>query len=249
MIDIHSHILPGLDDGSRSMDKSIAMAEIAVEAGVTDMIATPHCNQRKLFENYASTALFDGLDKLKNELEAAGIDINIYLGAEVFATEDIIPLYKDKRLFTLNFGRYMLVEFDFYAELEFMENTLYDLLDEDVVPILAHPERYVMLQEHPEAAMIWHDEGVGIQLNKGSLFRRFGSGAYHLARYLLDSGHVSCIASDAHGTEHRTPDMTDVEILLTDMYSESTADLLLQVNPWRILNNKKLLNMDNLERY
>lgn len=249
MIDIHSHILPGLDDGSQSMDKSITMAEIAMESGVTDMIATPHCNQKKLFENYASTELFNSLDRLKNELESAGIDINVHLGAEVFATEDIVPLYKDKRLFTLNFSRYLLVEFDFYADLMFMENTLYDLLDEGVVPIIAHPERYLMLQEHPDAAMIWYDEGVGIQLNKGSLFHRFGSGAYHLAHQLLASGHVSCVASDAHGTEHRTPDMTAVEGLLSDMYSKSTADLLLQVNPWRILNNKKLLTMDSLERY
>ena len=249
MIDIHSHILPGLDDGSGDMDKSLAMAEVALEAGITDIIATPHCNQKRFFENYTSKKLFDELERFKAELKAASMDINVYLGAEVFATDDIIPLYREKKLMTLNFSRYMLVEFDFYSDLAFMENTLYDLLDEGVVPILAHPERYFALQEQPDAAMIWHDEGVGIQLNRGSLFYKFGSGAYHLARSLLSSGHVSCIASDAHGSEHRTPDMTDVEELLLGNFPDATVDLLLRENPERVIYNRELLTMDNLERY
>ena len=109
MIDIHSHILPGLDDGSQDMDKSIAMAELAVDCGVTDMIATPHCNQKRVFENYASPELEKCFEDFKNELKAAGIELNVYRGSEVFATEDIVQLYRDKRIMTLNDSRYMLV--------------------------------------------------------------------------------------------------------------------------------------------
>lgn len=249
MIDIHSHILPGLDDGSQDMDKSLAMAEVAAENGVTAMIATPHCNQKRVFENYASAELAECFERFRNELKEAEIDLKIYPGAEIYATEDIIPLYRDKKLLTLNNSRYLLVEFDFYSGLEFMERTLYSLLDEDLVPILAHPERYVALQDEPGAAMIWHDEGVGIQLNRGSLFGKFGRGAYHLSNTLLASGHVSCVASDAHGAQHRTPDLSDAEAFLYEEFSESTADLLLHKNPERIITNQSLLTMDNIMQY
>ena len=249
MIDIHSHILPGLDDGSQDMDKSIAMAELAADCGVTDMIATPHCNQKQVFENYASPELEKCFDDFKRELKAAGIELNIYCGCEVFATEDIIQLYRDKKIMTLNDSRYMLVEFDFYSDLAFMEDTLYDLLDEGLVPVLAHPERYVAIQNEPQAAMIWHDEGVGIQINHGSLLHRFGRDACRTAEELLRTGHVSCIASDAHGAEHRTPDMTPAEEWLCRYFGEGTADLLLRRNPKRIIRNETLLTMEAADYY
>lgn len=249
MIDIHSHILPGLDDGSQDMDKSIAMAEVAVESGVTAMIATPHCNQKKVFENYNSPELDKCFEEFRKELELANIGLEIYCGCEVFATSDIVQLYRDKKLLTLNNSRYMLVEFNFDANLRSMENTLYDLMDEGLVPILAHPERYYMLQEEPDAAMIWHDEGVGIQLNKGSLFGKFGRGAMETSRLLLGSGHVSCIASDAHGAQRRTPEMTDAEYFVTKYFSERVAKLLLNDNPRRIIENRELLTMENAELF
>lgn len=249
MIDIHSHILPGLDDGSQDMDKSIAMAEVAADTGVTAIIATPHCNQKRVFENYASPELQKCVEEFKKEIEDAGINLAVCLGAEVFATSDLIQLYREHKLMTLNYSRYMLVEFDFFADLGFMEKTLYSLMDEGVVPVLAHPERYVGIQQAPDAAMIWHDEGVGIQLNKGSLFGRFGRGAYHLSNVLLESGHVSCIASDAHGAYRRTPDMSAVDAMLREEYSEMTAKLLLCDNPERIMTNQELLTMENIMRY
>jgi len=249
MVDIHSHILPGLDDGSQDMDKSIAMAEVAVDSGVTAMIATPHCNQRGVFENYASNELVQCLEELKSELLDADINLALCLGAEVFATPDTVKMYKEKKLLTLNYSRYLLLEFDFMAELQFMQSTLYGLLDEDVVPILAHPERYAALQNTPEAAMLWNDEGVGIQLNKGSLFGRFGRRALQLSHTLLGSGHVSCIASDAHGSERRTPDMSMVDAMLRTEYSDNTAELLLRENPERIMTNQPLISMENLLRY
>lgn len=249
MIDIHSHILPGLDDGSQDMDKSVAMAEVAAEAGVTAMIATPHCNQKKVFENYASPELERKLESFRKELAAAEIELEIYPGAEVFATEDIIQLYREKKLMTLNNTEYMLVEFDFGAGLAFMERTLYSLLDEGLKPVLAHPERYYAVQDSPDAAMIWHDEGVGIQLNKGSLSGRFGRSAYHLANMLMESGHVSVIASDAHGAQHRSPDMTNAHAILSANFPEMIANLLLEENPRRIINNEPLLTMEDVMRY
>ena len=235
MVDIHSHIIPCIDAGSQDMAKSVAMAIAAWESGVTDMIATPHCNQKGVYENYSSPELYRHLETLRRELDMGGVRLNVHLGAEVFATEDMVKLYRENKLLTLNGSRYMLVEFDFSDDLLFMENTLYSLLDEGLIPILAHPERYTALQDRPDAAMIWYEEGVGIQLNKGSLFGRFGRDALQLADILTDTGAVSCIASDAHGTQLRTPDMAEISELLSAKYPPGTAELLLEENPRRIL--------------
>ena len=129
MIDIHSHILPEVDDGSFDMICSIEMAEMAAESGVEAMIATPHCNQRGCFENYTSEELLGRFRTLKSELKHSDVPLELYLGMEVFGTEDAAELYRDGRLLTLNGGRYMLTEFDFGAEAHFMDTVLYNLLN------------------------------------------------------------------------------------------------------------------------
>ena len=129
MIDIHSHILPEVDDGSFDMICSIEMAEMAAESGVEAMIATPHCNQRGCFENYTSEELLGRFRTLKSELKHSDVPLELYLGMEVFGTEDAAELYRDGRLLTLNGGRYMLTEFDFGAEAHFMDTVLHNLLN------------------------------------------------------------------------------------------------------------------------
>ncbi len=249
MIDIHSHIIPSLDDGSQDMLTSLSMAEIAAECGTEQMIATPHCNQIGRFENFASDKLTRAFEELKEEIAAADIPLELYLGTEVFGTADVPRLCREGRLPTLNGSRYLLIEFDFYAGSVFMQSVLYRLLDDGIVPILAHPERYFALQDRPETAIEWYSDGVGIQLNKGSLYGRFGRRAAKLADILLSEASVSCIASDAHGAGARTPDMTDAYGHISVNYSEELAELLLCENPQRIIDNKELLRIDRFQIY
>lgn len=247
MIDIHSHILPELDDGSFDMVCSIEMAEIAVESGVEAMVATPHCNQRGYFENYASEELFGRFQALKSELKRSDIPLQLYLGMEVFGTQDAAELYRDGKLLTLNGGRYMLTEFDFYAEAHFMDTVLYSLLDAGCVPVVAHPERYVALQYSYGIVSKWLGDGMGIQVNRGSFSGRFGRGAKRLSYELLEQGLVSCIASDAHGVTTRTPDMSDIYEFLAMEYSPLLAELLLKDNPDRILQSKPLVKAQEIQ--
>ena len=249
MIDIHSHILPEIDDGSIDMVCSVEMAEIAVEAGVTAMIATPHSNQRGGFENYASSELAERFQILKNELKTENVQLEMYLGMEVFGTHDVPQLYREGKLLTLNNSRYMLIEFDFYSDAYRMERVLYGLLDEGCVPVIAHPERYFVLQEEPEIINSWVDDGMAVQVNKGSLSGRFGRGAKRLAHILLADGNISCIASDAHGAQLRTPDMSDVQEYLAVEASEETAEILLYENPKRILLNQPLLRAEEIQLF
>lgn len=249
MIDIHAHIIPGLDDGSEDMGTSIVMAEMAEESGVSAIIATPHCNQVGRFENYMSDRIQRRIDELRNEIARENIELNIGTGMEIFCTDEVPELLKEKKLITLNNSRYVLVEFAFTADAARMERMLYPIMDLGFVPVIAHPERYIDLQEKPEVIDDWMSSGMGIQLNKGSIFGRFGRSAYDFSHFLLENGLVSCIASDAHGVESRTTDMTEIYDFIATEFSEDEAELLLTENPGRIFNDEPLIGVRDIQLF
>lgn len=249
MIDIHAHIIPGLDDGSMDMGTSIIMAEVAEESGVSAIIATPHANQVRRFENYVSDKLFARADKLRNEIARENIELDIGLGMEIYCTADVPKLLKENKLLTLNGSRYVLVEFGFRTEAAVMESRLYSIMDSGYVPIVAHPERYYDLQDRPEFVDCWISNGIGIQINKSSLFGYFGRGAYNFSHILLENELVSCIASDAHGVESRTTEMAEIFDYIAMEYSEEKAELLLSENPRRVFNNEPLINLSDIQLF
>ena len=249
MIDIHTHIVPGLDDGSYDMETSIIMAEMAEEFGTDTIIATPHCNQVGRFENYISDKLISRLEAFRDEIARENIDLEIGFGMEIYCTEDVPKLLKEKKLLTLNGSRYALVEFGFRTDADKMESMLYPIADSGYVPIVAHPERYFALYDQPEIIEDWLDDGIGIQLNSGSVFGVFGRSAARFSRFLLDNDLVTCIASDAHGTESRNMDLSEIYDFLSMEYSEEKAELLLTENPRRIYNNMQLIKSRNIQLY
>ena len=151
MIDLHTHILPGLDDGSPDLETSVLMAAVAAESGVTHLVATPHSNQRGAFENYASPALQVRFDCLCTAVNEAGIPLELSLGMEIFGTGDVLQLLHDGRLLTLGGGRYLLIEFGFHEDPLRIERLLDALLADGYWPVVAHPERYYGLQRMPGA--------------------------------------------------------------------------------------------------
>lgn len=249
MIDIHAHIIPGLDDGSEDMGTSIIMAQMAEESGVSTIIATPHCNQIGRFENYMSDRLMWHVDELRNDIARENIDINIGIGMEVYCTREVPRLLKEKKLITLNNSRYVLVEFGFTTVAARMAELLYRIMDGGYVPIIAHPERYPDLQDQPEIIDDWMNSGIGIQINKGSVFGRFGRSAYECSRFMLENGLVSCIASDAHGIESRTTDMTAIYDFVAAEYSENEADIWLTENPRRVFDDEPLISARDIELF
>lgn len=240
MIDLHTHILPGLDDGSPDLETSVLMAAVAAESGVTHLVATPHSNQRGAFENYASPALQVRFDCLRTAVCEAGIPLELSLGMEIFGTGDVPRLLREGRLLTLNGGRYLLIEFGFHEDPLRIERLLGDLLAAGYWPVVAHPERYYGLQRMPNYLFDWANRGIVLQVNKGSLFGRFGRGAQALAAAMLERGLVGCVASDAHGPDVRTPDLAGAWDYLAERCSEEMARCLLEDNPWRILRSEPL---------
>ena len=240
MIDLHTHILPGVDDGAPDLETSVLMAAVAAESGVTHLVATPHSNQRGAFENYASPALQVRFDCLCAAVREAGIPLELSLGMEIFGTGDVLQLLHDGRLLTLGGGRYLLIEFGFHEDPLRIERLLDALLADGYWPVVAHPERYYGLQRMPNYLFDWANRGIVLQVNKGSLFGRFGRGAQALAAAMLERGLVGCVASDAHGPDVRTPDLAGAWDYLAERYSEELARCLLEDNPGRILRSEPL---------
>lgn len=242
MIDIHAHILPGLDDGSPDLECSLAMAELAVESGVTGVAATPHCNMPGRFANYWGKSLRQEIGRFRRELEKAGIRLEIYPGMEIFGTPDVPELLRTGRLTTLGGSRYPLIEFPFHEYGLQATEILREVIALGYRPVVAHPERYRYTQEDPMLLNRWVGMGCLLQLNKGSLLGRFGRSAEALAISLIDRGFAAAVASDAHSPAVRTTWMLEVWDLLCAEYSENAAKLLLEENPRRLLQNEEIEN-------
>ena len=147
-------------------------------------------------------------DCLCAAVREAGIPLELSLGMEIFGTGDVPQLLRDGRLLTLGGGRYLLIEFGFHEDPLRIERLLDQLLAAGYWPVVAHPERYYGLQRMPNYLYDWVNRGVVLQVNKGSLFGRFGRGAQALAGAMLTHGLVGCIASDAHRPDVRTPELS-----------------------------------------
>lgn len=240
MIDIHSHILPGVDDGSRDLEDSLIMADMAVQSGVQVMAVTPHSNQPGAFRNYESEELQDRYLSLKSALKRERIPLQLVRGMEIFGTEFLLENMKKGRLLSLNYSRYYLVEFPFNASPEYIEGILKDVLRYGKIPVIAHPERYYCVQDEPDYLYDWRRMGALAQMNKSSILGRFGPYAERTAEVILSHRMVNCIASDAHGIEKRTTDMNEIKRFLDRYYSEETRRRLLEINPAYILLNKEL---------
>lgn len=235
MIDIHAHILPGIDDGAVDLQASLEMAELAVASGVQYLVATPHCNIPDLYKNYRDENLIKAYLDIREAVEKAGIPLQIVPGMEIYATYDLPELLRDNKLIGLNGTKYLLIEFDFDEEPSFCRNILQECLNMGYIPVVAHPERYHFVQRHPEIAFEWYEAGCHLQVNKGSILGKFGRAARRVAHIFLEENVVCCIASDAHSSWSRTPHMGEIREYMEVRYGEAYARELLEDNPRKIL--------------
>ena len=240
MIDIHTHILPGVDDGARSLDEAFDMVVMAAGCGVQALVATPHSNHDMGFVNYDSDSLAAKFNQLCKMLKEEHIPIQLFRGMEIWASTDIVEKLSYGKLLTMNGTRYVLVEFAFDEEPWWIEAVLREMLCAGYLPILAHPERYCCVQEVPNLLYEWRKMGVFAQMNKGSILGRFGKRAEEASVALLRHNLVNCIASDAHHAYTRTTDLTALKRYMDRHFSLGYRELLLNENPRAILEGKNL---------
>ena len=199
MIDIHCHVLPGIDDGSQSLEESILILEEMVAAGFTDIICTPHYIEDS---QYASSNVIkeSKINQLRVAARDKGIEINLHLGNEAYITENLDKLIKQKQIKTVG-NNYLLFELPLSGAVNNLQDITHNLRCDGYNLILAHPERYVKFQQNPEIAKNLHDHGVELQANFGSITGKYGKHAQKTIKTFLKMGIIDYFGTDVHHTE------------------------------------------------
>ena len=238
MIDIHIHILPGVDDGAQDYDDALGMAELALESGVTMIVATPHANQKGRFENYYNQEFAKRYDRLEAMFRSNRLGLNLLVGQEIMASDDMSEKIQDGRLISLNHTQYYLIEFPFDSNPNWISERLTDVLILGKTPLIAHVERYHCVQYDPSYVYDWIQMGCLTQMNKGSVFGKFGRSAQQASIPLLNFELIHCIASDAHSPVQRTPWLKDIRDFLSEKFDQEYADRMLRLNPYKIVTGQ-----------
>ncbi|CEG33853.1 tyrosine-protein phosphatase [Peribacillus simplex] len=217
MIDIHSHILPGVDDGSVDMKESLNMAKKAVEAGITHLFATPH----HLNEKYVNVKsdIIDRAGRLNESLQQENIPLTIHLGQEVRIHRDIfISLEKEEILTLDDNGRYLLLELPSGSVPTYTHEVIYELLLKGITPIIVHPERNKELIENHKLLFELVQEGALTQLTSGSIIGQFGKNVKSFSKKIIEHNLAHFIATDAHNIGTRGFTLQEAYETITKTY-------------------------------
>ncbi|MGA7885115.1 MAG: CpsB/CapC family capsule biosynthesis tyrosine phosphatase [Acidobacteriaceae bacterium] len=235
MIDIHHHLLFGVDDGPTDLDRSLAQAEAAVADGITHIVCTPHAND--VFEFNPQT----NQERLAAIRERVGDKLTLGLGCDFHLSyENIEDALEHPHKFTINQGSYLLVEFAEYMIPQNIGNTFYEFTIKGIRPIVTHPERNPLLQREHGRMAEWMRTGCLVQITAASLNGRFGKRAQALAWEMIEKNWVNFIATDAHNLEGRRPCMTEAYQAVAERCGQQTADRLCIENPQAAFEDRKL---------
>jgi protein-tyrosine phosphatase len=235
MVDIHCHILPGMDDGADTLETSIKMAEMAIADGVTHVVGTPHANSQYKFDP-------EMIRQRREELQSAvGDRLTLATGCDFHLSfENLQDLFKNPQKYTIHQKNYLLVEFADFAIPPSMDDTMHQLQLAGLSPIVTHPERNSMLRAKPERLYRWLHQGCYVQITAMSLLGRFGSAAQHLAEALLDQDRVHFVASDAHNVKGRPLQLRAAFDAVATRRGEQVAQALFRDNPLAAFEGRSL---------
>ena len=237
MIDIHCHLMPGVDDGSADLKETLAMFENAYTTGVTDMILTPHYikGTKYCIDNAAKARI---TEILREALRRADIDINISFGNEVYIDDNLPELLAAEKVSTLAGSRYVLVELPVGFVDKNAGNIFFRLRSNGYVPIIAHPERYNYFQKCPEKVMEYVKLGCLLQGDYMSILGKYGKKAQKTLKVLLKNDVISFLSSDIHH-EHNDYHLPEAEkAILKIVKSEDDIDRLFIRNPEKVIKNE-----------
>jgi protein-tyrosine phosphatase len=222
MIDIHCHLLPGLDDGPDSWEQTLDMARMAVDDGVRSIVATPH--QLGNYRHNSASLVRSQLAQLRQHLQTASIPLTVYAGADVRIEPDLIERLQSGDVVTLaDQGRHVLLELPHDVSFS-LTPVLHQLSGLGVTGILSHPERNLGILSDPSCLGPLVDQGCLMQVTAGSLLGRFGPPSQRLAEAMLRQGLVHLLASDGHGTQRRRPLLRAAYERVVALTDRATAD-------------------------
>jgi len=235
MVDLHCHILPGLDDGPGTMEESLRMAEAAIADGITHVVATPHASERFAFD-------FGAVRRLRDELKAQlGDRLKIATGCDFHMNpENLNALRRGASPFCINQRNYLLIEFNEVSIPPAMDQTLHEIQLSGLRPIVTHPERNAILRSRPERLRHWVRRGCHAQVTGGSLTGVFGPVAQKISADWIREGLIHFVASDAHNTRTRPLRLQPAYNVVVDQFGEEKARALFHDNPLAAFEGREL---------
>ena len=242
MIDFHNHIIPNLDDGSKSVEMSLSMLKEAQSQGVTDVINTVHFQHPKLYaKNTSYNFVINEVKKMEEIAHSNNINIKIHAASEVFFQFNLTEIL-DNKITTFGNNRYMLIEFQTLHLPKGYEEEIFKLQLKNIIPIIAHPERYRPIQNDFLLAKNWLDKGYLIQIDCASILGGFGKNAQTAAIKLLENGLCHLVGSDAHNNKTRNFLMKPALEKIRQIINQDAVDIIKG-------NSKKILNGEECVSY
>lgn len=241
MIDFHSHILPNIDDGAKSIEETFNMIKEAESVGFNKILLTPH-----YIEGYYETDVAERevwLNAISENLAIKSIKTDLYLANEIYISDNIMQLLENAKASTINNTSYVLFELPFDVEPENLYNLVYNLIANKLVPVLAHPERYSYVQKEPELVADLIEKGVLMQMNYGSIIGQYGKKAQFIAKKLLTHKMIHFLGTDAHRQNTIYPKIPSIISELKGIITMDKIEELTTINPELALNNKRI-NVD-----
>jgi protein-tyrosine phosphatase len=238
MIDLHHHLLPGLDDGSKTLENSVAMARLAADDGITHVVCTPHANGKYAFDPQVNEAK---VAELRDAIAAQNIPLTLGLGCDFHLSYDNIQEAKENPTrFSVNGLGYIMVEIPDYGLPRGLTEIFYELQLVGLTPVLTHPERNPTLQADMSRLEEWLRGGVLIQVTGDSVRGSMGKSAEKMAHQLLADRWVHFLATDAHNTSSRPPRLREARAIVAKRYGTEYADFLCVTNPRAAYEGKPL---------
>lgn len=234
MVDIHSHILYGLDDGPKEFETSLAMLRMAADGGTTDIVATPHSD---LMYPFQPESVGDRIAELSR---VEGLP-RIHRGCELYLSFDNIhSVFDNPSTYTINGRSYLLVEFHNQTIAGNMGEVLRNMVGMGICPVIAHPERNPLLAKELSQVAEWVESGCRVQVTAQSFTGRFGKSAQHAARDLMRQDLVHFVASDAHDLTNRPPTLRPAFDIVCAEYGAERADAVFRANPAKVLSGESI---------
>lgn len=237
MIDIHCHILPGLDDGAQSLEDSLTMAKQAAKEGIETIIATPHLNQQ--YDN-RKQVIVEKVAELNGALKKAGVNVKILPGQEPRIYGEIIADYEKDEIQTLNGTHYLFIEFPSNHVPKYSEKLLFDLQLKGLTPVIVHPERNSELMEHPDVLYNLVEKGALTQVTASSLCGYFGKKIKTFSEQLIEANLTHFLASDAHNIVNRAFKMEEALDLIESKFGMDYIYLFTE-NAGLLVDNKNIM--------
>jgi len=235
VFDIHSHILPEVDDGPKSWEAAEAMCRMAAADGIEHMVATPHSNDRYFYDREYLSNLLQELQRRIGDRPKLSLGCDFHL-----SFENMQSALQDPTRYRIGNGRYLLVEFSNFSIPAQVDEWFTNMCQAGTTPIITHPERNPILQESPQRVLQWIELGCTVQVT-GSIFTgSWGARARQVAEWLLQRKGVHFVATDAHDTERRPPVLSAARRALAKQFGEPIVHALVEANPQAVIKDTPL---------